>query len=227
MQRLTTSLSNIELKFAQNNATFEGYASVFGGVDSYNDTIERGAFANVVKSGRMPKMFENHRSWDIPIGKWTQMMEDAKGLYVKGEFTPNHPRAEMVRAAMLHGTVDGLSIGFRMSKDDFEVIEGRRHIKNVSELIEISAVTFPADSNARIDLESVKGELDSIETIQDLEAFLREAGGFSKGLAVAILARSKKILGAEPKRLGDEKAMAELQRLIDLPPLTLSLGETK
>jgi hypothetical protein len=127
----------------------------------------------------------------------------------------------------LHGTVDGLSIGFRMSKEDFEVIEGRRHIKNVSELIEISAVTFPADSNARIDLESVKGELDSIETIQDLEAFLREAGGFSKGLAVAILARSKKILGAEPKRLGDEKVMAELKRLIDLPPLTLSLGETK
>ena len=226
MQRLTTLLSDTEIKFAGNTATFSGYASVFGGVDSYDDTIERGAFANVIASGRMPKMFENHKSWEIPIGKWTSMQEDNKGLLVKGEFTPNHPRAEMVRAAMLHGTVDGLSIGFRMSKDDYETRDGIRHIKNISELIEISAVTFPADSNARVDLESVKGELDTIETIQDLEAFLREAGGFSKGLAVAIVARSRKILGAEPKSRIDEKLMAELQRLNALPPINLSLGET-
>lgn len=227
MQRLTTLLNNVELKFANNSATFQGYASVFGGVDSYDDTIERGAFAGVIASGKMPKMFENHKSWEIPIGKWTSMQEDTKGLLVKGEFTPNHPRAEIVRAAMLHGTVDGLSIGFRMSKDDYETRDGIRYIKNVSELIEISAVTFPADSNARIDLESVKGELDTIETIQDLEAFLREAGGFSKGLAVAIIARSRKILGAEPKGQSDEKLLAELKRLNALPPINLSLGDLK
>lgn len=220
MHRLTTYLNDAELKFVGNTGTFEGYASVFGGVDSYNDTILPGAFAKAVKASRRPKMFENHKSWELPIGKWLDMKEDNRGLWVRGEFTPNHPRAEMVRAAMQHGTVDGLSIGFRMSNDDFEIIEGRRHIKNISELVEISAVTFPADDAARVDLSSVKSELETIETVQDLEAFLREAGGFSKGLATAVLARSKKIFRAEPEILLDKQAMAELKRLAELPSIT-------
>jgi HK97 family phage prohead protease len=219
MLRKTLSLENSEIKFSGNNATFKGYASVFGGVDSYNDTIVEGAFSKVIKSGRKPKMFENHKAWELPIGKWIAMQEDSKGLLVEGEFTPNHPRADMVRAAMLHGTMDGLSIGFRMSADDYEMENGRRVIKNISELIEISAVTFPADDAARIDLTSVKSELDTIETINDLEAFLREAGGFSKGLAIAVLARAKKVFGGEPQTGLDEKAMAELKRFLNLPNL--------
>ena len=220
MYRKTLQLNESELKFAKDSRKFSGYASVFGGVDSYNDTIEPGAFKNVI-GGRMPKMFENHKSWELPIGKWLSMEEDDKGLLVEGDFTPGHDRAEMVRAAMLHGTLDGLSIGFRMSSSDYEVIDGRRHIKNISELIEISAVTFPADDAARVDLSSVKSELDTIETITDLEAFLRDAGGFSKGLAKAVLARCKTVLGREAQSGGlDEKARQELERLLSLPKLS-------
>lgn len=219
MHRLTTFLNNAELKFATNQASFEGYASVFGGVDSYNDTIQRGAFAEVIKSGKKPKMFENHKSWEIPIGKWLHMEEDSKGLLVRGEFTPGNPRAEMVRAAMLHGTVDGLSIGFRMTGKDYEVEGNHRVIKNISELIEISAVTFPADDAARVDLNSVKSELDNIESIQELEAFLREAGGFSKGLAVATVARFRKVFGVESKVDMSKELAAEIDKLLRIPSI--------
>lgn len=213
-------LNQVEIKTKGNGGTFEGYASVFGGVDSYNDTIESGAYKNVLKSGRTPKMFLNHASWELPIGKWTSLAEDSKGLIVVGELTPNHATADMVKASLNHQTLDGLSIGFRMTKDDYEIDNGRRIIKNISELIEISVVTFPADSAARVDLSSVKSELDSINSITELEAFLREAGGFSKGLAVALLARSKKILAGEQQGSEiDEKARAELKRLLNTPSL--------
>lgn len=219
MLHKTLSLNETELKFANNKATFTGYASVFNGVDSYKDTIVYGAFKNVINSKAMPKMFENHKSYELPIGKWLGMTEDTKGLLVEGEFTPNHAKADMVRASMLHGTMDGLSIGFSMNDGDFEKKDGVRYIKNISRLVEISAVTFPADESARVDLSSVKSELNSIQTLSDFEDFLREAGGFSKGLAVATLARAKAIILGEPKEALDEKAVAELKKLLNLPSL--------
>lgn len=70
-----------------------------------------------------------------------------------------------------------------------------------------------------VDLESVKSSLEAINSINDLEAFLREAGGFSKGLAVAVVARTKTILLGEPKGSLDEKTVTELKRLLNLPSL--------
>lgn len=205
MQRKNISLGEMEVKFAANGG-FSGYASVFGGVDSYGDTIVAGAYKGVIdkiKSGRsiMPKMFVNHLSWDIPVGKWTNIVEDSKGLYMEGEFTKGNPQAEIIKAAMQHGTVDGLSIGFIIGEydeidgsnyyddedDDMEDDMPRRSrlriIKSIKELPEVSIVTYPADGNARIDLTSVKSALDNISTVRDFEKFLREVAGFSNSLA--------------------------------------------
>ena len=203
LKHKTLTLENCSLKFAGNGAgTFSGYASVFGGVDSYNDTILPGAYKSVIEriqmgAARMPKMFINHRSWELPVGKWTKAYEDEKGLFMEGELTPGNPQAAIVKAAMQHDTVDGLSIGYTLSADDVEYLdkdgEKIRVIKNISELAEVSIVTFPADDAARVDLSSVKSALDGIETIKDLEDFLREAGGFSKSLATATASRAKRI----------------------------------
>lgn len=218
MLQRTISLSDAELKFAKGDTAFEGYASVFNGVDAYGDTILPGAFKNAVKSarrGRMPKMFANHRSWEMPIGKWIDLTEDERGLFVRGEFTPGNPQAEVVRAAMRHGTVDGLSIGFRMQTEDYELVDGeQRVIKNVSELVEISAVTFPADDAARVDLASVKFDLETIQNVRDFEDFLRESGGFSKGLATAVAARARQIFTGEPSGTAGANATAELRAFI-------------
>lgn len=219
MLQKTISLTDANLKFAS-DAAFEGYASVFNGVDAYGDTILPGAFKNVIKSarkGRMPKMFANHRSWEMPIGKWIDLTEDERGLFVRGEFTPGNPQAEVVRAAMKHGTVDGLSIGFRMEPEGYELVDDgkQRVIKNITDLVEISAVTFPADEAARVDLSTVKSSLDVIETARDLEAFLREEGGFSHGLAKAVAARAQSIFSRwEVGGDSGANATAELRRLL-------------
>ena len=206
----TLSLSDVELKMEGESGKFSGYASVFNGVDSYGDTIVKGAFSESIGQA-MPKMFWNHE-WDMPIGKWTVAREDSKGLWVEGELTPGLGIADDVRAAMKHGTLDGLSIGGFVKKGDYEETENGRVIRKWSRLVEVSPVVFPADGNARI--QSVKsGDLteaiEEIETIRDLESFLRDAGGLSKGAAFALVARVKSIFGRGEPAEDDEAKKAE------------------
>jgi HK97 family phage prohead protease len=223
--RKTLALNNVELKFKKSGGgSFVGYASTFGGIDSYRDTIMRGAYSDFLaemESGkqRMPKMFINHRSWMIPPGKYTDLMEDDKGLMVEGELTPGNAEAGQVKAAMEHGTIDGLSIGFQLEDDDYEMVEDdagqmMRVIKRIKSLPEISIVTYPADDDARIDLSSVKSALESLHTIRDLEEFLRDAG-MSRSLATATASRAKKLFSqGEPAQELKNKKPDDLMSLI-------------
>jgi len=221
MERKLLALDATEIRFSGGKArTFEGYASVFGGVDSYGDTIVRGAFAKAIK-GKTPKMFFNHRSWELPIGKWPVMQEDEKGLFVAGEFTEGLPQSEAVLAAVKHGTIDGLSIGFRMNAGDFENTEKGRIIKNISELVEVSVVTFPADSAARVDMDSVKSALEGVESLADFERFLRDAGGFSKSVATALVSKARSIARSESGAEDAAKQAAEVRRMLQSFKITL------
>ena len=174
---------------------------MFGGVDSYGDTIIKGAFESTLRNNGKPKMFFNHE-WRMPIGKYLVAKEDDHGLFLEGELTPQLSLSADVRAAMKHGTLDGLSIGGFLKKGDFEETETGRVIREWSVLSEVSPVVFPADGAARIDLGSVKSAdlaeaIADIETVRDLERFLRDAGAFSKGAAAALVARAKAVLGVE------------------------------
>ncbi len=217
MFRKTLSLSETEIKLDADRGVFEGYASVFGGVDSYGDTIIRGAYDYTLRTNGKPKMLFNHDLMSLPIGKFTSAKEDDKGLFVEGELTAGNSQSEDVRAALKHGTVDGLSIGYWLKKGDYDETEKGRVIRRIHRLTEVSIVAFPADEAARVDLSSVKNEeIDGLESIKDLERFLRDVGGLSNGLAKAITARAKVILGArEAHEETNAKAMQELKAMFD------------
>jgi HK97 family phage prohead protease len=207
----TLPFGETEFKFSEESGQFKGYASVFGGVDSYRDTILKGAYLDTLKENGIPKMFYNHK-WDMPIGKYALVDEDSKGLWVEGELTPGHSRASDVRASMLHQTLDGLSIGGMLRKGDYkDGNEGGRIIHKWTVLKEISPVVFPADGAARIDLDSVKyaDEMAAIETIRDFEYFLRDAGNFSKGAAQALTARAKALFALRDAGSNDEAKSVE------------------
>lgn len=211
------SLSDVSLKMEGDTGTFEGYASVFGGVDSYGDTIIKGAFDSSLRKNGLPKMFFNHQ-WDMPIGKWTHAKEDDHGLYVKGELTPGLSLSSDVRAAMKHGTLDGLSIGGFIKQGDYDTTENGRVIRKWSSLVEVSPVVFPADASARIDTSSVKGAdfIDAIEacqSVRDLECLLRDAAGLSKGAAQAFTARAKSLPGVRDAHDADEATDAIVKAL--------------
>jgi HK97 family phage prohead protease len=214
------SLTDVQLKMDDEIGQFSGYASKWNGVDSYGDTILKGAFSDTLAKSA-PKMFWNHQ-WDMPIGKWTDVREDDVGLFVQGELTKGLDLAENVHAALKHGTLDGLSIGGFLKSGDYTETTKGRLIHKWSSLMEISPVVFPADGAARIDTSSVKSDLiqqiDGIESVRDIESFLRDAGGLSKGAAVALVARAKEVFGVsgEPKRQDLEaKALAEIAARIE------------
>jgi HK97 family phage prohead protease len=223
MLRKTLSLNDASIKLDADTGRFAGYASVFGGVDSYGDTIIRGAYESTLRANGKPKMFFNHDSYGLPIGKWLAAKEDEHGLFVEGELTAGNPQADAVRAALKHGTVDGLSIGYYLKKGDFDEAEDGRVIRKVSKLVEVSVVTFPADDAARVDLASVKSEdIEGLETIRDFERFLRDAGGLSKGLATALTSRAKLIFApGEPAKDAEAKALADLAARINAARIPL------
>jgi len=176
LQTCNLKFNQVGLNSAEDDRIFSGYASVFGGVDSFGDTIIAGAFSDSLeKMTRKPLMLFGHSASNI-VGKYIDIREDDTGLLVQGEFTPNHTLANDVYALMHHGAVDGLSIGFRIPEGGAEELEsgGRRITK--ADLVEVSIVGFPADDKARVSQVKMTDEINSITSIRDAERFLRDAG---------------------------------------------------
>jgi len=188
MQHKQISLALTGVKFANTDPNvFEGYASVFGGVDSYGDTIEPGAYAKTLDARDRPIQLRWNHFGDV-IGKWTEIREDEKGLFVKGELTPGHSKATDVAALLKHGAVSGLSIGYAVK--DFEQRGVLRVLKEI-ELYEISVVEEPADNAARVS--GVKAALEDATALKEIESILRDAGRFSKTDATTIISRVKSL----------------------------------
>lgn len=200
-------LDTAEFKFDEaRKGFFCGYASVFGGVDSYKDTIVPGAYTKTLANRSRPVQLKwNH--YGPVIGKWLTLREDEKGLYVEGELTPGHSQAEDAYALMKHGAVTGLSIGYRVGK-----AQEKGDLRELQEidLIEISVVEQPADLGAQIG--SVKSALDGALSLKELEALLRDVGGFSHAEAKALIAKAKAL--GEPREAVPEVSDEKVKQLL-------------
>lgn len=214
-----------EIKSISSDGSFSGYGAVFGNKDAYGDIIAPGAFtkslADYRAKGRMPAMLWQHDS-DKPIGVWTEMREDARGLYVEGRLlTGDVPKAREAHALLKAGALSGMSIGFLPQVWEWDEKKDVRTLKEI-DLWEVSLVTFPANDEARVaDVKAVE----SIETVKDLERYLREAGGMSRSGAKAIMAKARATLLRE----AEEKAKtdAEMKEIAALLRRNTSLFKPK
>jgi HK97 family phage prohead protease len=204
--------------------TFEGYGSVFDTIDSYNDTIVKGAYRQTLKEWKakkkLPKMLLQHGGGGlfsanaddmVPIGKWEEMREDDHGLFMRGRlFDIDTDRAKATYAALKEGELDGLSIGFKTLKSKKDEETGIRTLTEI-QLWEVSLVTFPANDPAR-----VTGVKAADMTERQFEEFLREAG-FPIAAAKTIVAKGYRALrDAAPNASNHEAAAAaELLALIN------------
>ncbi len=176
-----------EVKTVGADGTIEGYGSVFGVRDNYDDVIAKGAFIQSLKdhkaAGTMPAMLWQHDA-DKPIGVWTEMVEDEKGLRIKGQLAMETVKGKEAHALLKMGAINGLSIGF-MSKQ--WAYDRETEVRTLTEidLWEVSLVTFPANEKARVT--NVKSA-DEMATPKDAEKALRDAG-FSKSDATAFVSR--------------------------------------
>jgi HK97 family phage prohead protease len=215
----------LEVKFSDSGneskvGKFSGYGSIFGNIDGGGDVIEKGAFKETLAEweakGKYPPMLLQHGGfWGnaddlLPIGKWTKMEENTKGLKVEGElFALNTERGQYIYEGMKAGALDGMSIGYRAktvrlgSKPE----EPRRTLTAV-DLVELSVVTFPMNDKARI------GAVKSIEELQNLsdaESYLREVAGLSQRQAVAFVSRIKSLRPSD----SESSINADIARLND------------
>lgn len=184
---LQISLPLLELR-SEAQGLITGYGAVFGGIDSYGDTILKGAFnASLAKhaaSGSAPVLLWAHKM-DSPIGRWTEMIEDARGLKVTGQINLRTAAGKEAFEHLRAGDVNGLSIGYNVPKGGSEYREGINFLKQI-DLAEVSIVSVPADSAARIS--SVKGLAIKPVTVRGLEEALQEIG-FSRREAKNIAAK--------------------------------------
>ena len=204
-----------QVKALSDDGMIEGYGSVFGVRDSYSDIVAAGAFkaslAAHKAAGTMPALLWQHRS-DEPIGVWTSMVEDQKGLAVVGQLAMDTTRGREAHALLKMRAINGLSIGF-MTKD--WTYDRQTDIRTVTqlELWEVSLVTFPSNSAARVT--SVRSA-DEIGTPKDAERILRDAG-FSRADATAFVCRLIR-MGQDRREAADATAQVikAAQRLREL-----------
>ena len=169
---------------------FEGYASLFDHKDLGNDVIRAGAFAASLKKRGAAgiKMLFQHDPKE-PIGVWTHIAEDARGLFVRGRLLDGVIRAREVLAMMQAGALDGLSIGFHTVKGRTDPRSGIRTLEIV-DLWEISIVTFPMQPEARIS--ALKGG--HLPTERQFERWLTRDAGFSRRQARTVIGKGYRAL---------------------------------
>jgi len=138
---------DLEVKAEGDDGEVVGYGSVFDEVDSYGDIVQRGAFEKSLNA-RMPKMLWQHRM-DTPIGRWTEVREDDRGLFMRGKITVNSSRGRDAYELAKDGALDGLSIGYMVPKGGAEK-SGDHYLLSEIDLYEVSFVTMPANSAATL-----------------------------------------------------------------------------
>lgn len=177
-------------KSVRNDGSFEGYASTFNNVDNGYDVVMPGAFTKSLheRPASRVKMLWQH---DVtqPIGVWSHVAEDSKGLFVKGRVLREVQKGAEAYALMKEGVIDSMSIGYRTEESDYTK-DGVRQLKQLG-LMEVSLVTFPMNEQA------------TVTTVKDfnpreIEKALRDAGfaGREAVKAVAIFKERLRDAGA-------------------------------
>lgn len=218
MQRLDFAL---EIKGLGDDGTFEGYASVFGNRDGGGDIVEKGAFARTLRErgAKGVKMLADHDPTKR-IGVWEEMVEDERGLRVRGRLLTEKAIGKEAHIDLKAGALDGLSIGYRVKSDSYDGRRRARILKEV-DLLEVSLVSFPMNDAARVT--AVKSL--SADEIKELEGTLRDAGLSGTGAKAAVSVFKKWLqrdAAAPDTTPRDEVVAAELAEILRRNIATLS-----
>jgi HK97 family phage prohead protease len=147
------------------------------------ETIDPGALDNTdLKDVRF---LVGHDTSGIPLAKsrdnnensTMQLSVSERGMDIRVDLDiENNPRAKELYSAVKRGDISGMSFMFTVDSDIWEDLESEhptRHIRSISKVFEVSAVTFPAYEATSITarglsdaLESAKASLESAKAEQ-------------------------------------------------------------
>lgn len=200
------------------DGTFEGYGSVFGNVDADGDVIETGAFTKSLLTHKtnntLPALLWMHDPYS-PVGRYLEVREDGRGLYVKGQLILESSQGRDAYALLKGGAINGLSIGYVPKNWEFDKSQKTRRLKEV-DLWEVSLVTFPANSLARVMAVKNKIAAGEIPSLREMERFLSRECGMSRKESQLLLKSGYEAYAAfatEQRHQSEDEPVVESQEL--------------
>lgn len=206
MIREKRSFTFPDLRAETEGGVIQGHAAIFdqktviGGM--YEEIIERSAFMNT--DFRDVVLTVNHNLQNIPLARsrnnnsnsTLQLSIDEQGLFVRGSLDiENNTEARALHSSVAREDINGMSFIFFIRDHKWEGLDTNmpvRRILDISRVIEVSAVSFPAyagtDINARdqqalesarIALENARSEL--VSSPNELEVLRLRNQILSKG----------------------------------------------
>lgn len=166
----------------------------------YNSRTDLGYFDEVIERGALNgadlkdvRFLVNHDISKIPLARsrnnnansTMQLMPDDQGMAIRVNLdVKNNSDARNLYSAIERGDISGMSFMFSIDDEEWTELESEhptRHIKKISNVIEVSAVTFPAYDDTEISvrnkkaLDNAKLALDSAKRSLDSELELAKA----------------------------------------------------
>lgn len=158
----------------------------------YDSRTDLGYFDEVIERGALDeadlkdvRFLVNHDTSMIPLARsrnnnansTMQMTVDAQGMAIRVNLdTKNNSDSRSLYSAIERGDITGMSFMFSVDEErwtDLESDHPTRHITKISNVVEVSAVTFPAYEDTSISarnkeaLENAKATLDSVRRSLD------------------------------------------------------------
>lgn len=215
---------NMEVKEMTDEGSFSGYGAVFNNVDRGRDIILPGAFKKTLaereKSGLPLPILWQH-DFNHPLGHFTKVAEDEKGLYVEGQLELEVAKAREAKSLMKKRIITGMSIGYGVVDKDYDEVTNVRKLIEL-DLHEVSLVTFPMNDTARI--QAVKRRIEEgalPKTVADFERFLRDAGFSRKHATIIANEGVKSLLQSDSESKEEILAITKAFESFELPTFKL------
>jgi HK97 family phage prohead protease len=175
----TFDVQDLELRMEDDKPTVVGYGAVFNSMSNdlggFREFISPDAFEGRLKDD--VRFLINHEGMPLArtINGTLRLSVDEKGLRYEADM-PNTSTARDLMELLKNGTINQSSFAFTVEEDSWEVKDGMniRTIDKVSQLYDISSVTFPAYSQASSSvalrsLEEWKSKEENTEGIKEEE----------------------------------------------------------
>ena len=158
----------------------------------YNSRTDLGWFDEIIEPGALNKtdltdvrFLVNHDTSKIPLARsrrnngnsTMQLTVDNDGMGIRVTLdTENNNEARALYSAGQRGYISGMSFMFVIRDEEWENLDSdhpTRHIKDISTVVEVSAVTFPAYESTEINARC-KGALDNARSAVETARQQRE-----------------------------------------------------
>lgn len=185
-EQTVTRAYNFEIR-AENNEKNGDF--ITGRPIVYNSRTDLGWFDEIIEPGALDKanlkdvrFLVNHDTSMIPLARsrnnnensTMQMSIDKDGMAIRVNLdTENNSEARNLYSAIKRGDISGMSFMFTIDDEEWENLDSEhptRHVRKISQVFEVSAVTFPAYESTEISardkaaLDNAKNALDSAKS---------------------------------------------------------------